>query len=98
MEIEISRNRIEGFCDGSPVIAFSKRNNKWSTAHSCCLPSNVDNAIRIIECMDRVSDILKESINPSCGKCKHFGLQQIFLSGCTGCFVVYAYDKFELKI
>ena len=57
MRIEVKPNRIEGFCSipgwrgEQSVIVFSTIQGKWHTASSMCLPSDIEAARVVQDCV-----------------------------------------------
>ena len=57
MRIDVKPNRIEGWCNipgwrgEQSVIVFSTIQGKWHTASSMCLPSNIEAARIVQECV-----------------------------------------------
>lgn len=66
MRIEISKNRIEGFCNipgwsgEQSVIVFSTIHGKWHTASSMCLPSDINSAVEVHKCVSAAFSELKK--------------------------------------
>ena len=66
MRIVVEKNRIEGFCEikgwrgEQSVIAFSTIMGEWHTASSMCLPSDIDSAIMVSDCVSKVIEELKK--------------------------------------
>ena len=58
MKIDVTPNRIEGWCNmpgwrgRHSVIVFSTIHGEWHTASSMCLPSDIEAAKIVHECIE----------------------------------------------
>lgn len=67
MRIEVSDDRIEGFCsragmEETSVIAFNRRNGIWSCGSSMCLPSSIGSALVVNCCVQAAFEALQKKI------------------------------------
>ena len=64
MRIEVEDKRIEGFCNVKgfigemSVIVFIKNFDRWTTGCSMCLPSDIEAARQVQECVAAAFDEL----------------------------------------
>jgi hypothetical protein len=68
--IEVTENRIEGWCDlpgwryEQSVITFSTIHGVWHTGSSMCLPSDIGLARKVQECVAAAFEALEEIEKP----------------------------------
>lgn len=64
MRIEVTENRIEGWCDlpgwekEQSVIAVLKNIEGWAIGSSMCLPADIETATEVVACYVKVMVIL----------------------------------------
>jgi hypothetical protein len=68
MRIEVTDGKIEGFCnvDGfigeMSVITFLQNRDRWTTGSSMCLPSDINAAMQVADCVNAAIEELKWAV------------------------------------